>query len=123
MINATANEKFNNASKIQSVLSDDLFPTVNHISDVKQVLEFMTGVAAPLTEPQIRALILLEELGKNKRLHGSTDPYKSIRDKISGDYKKAVADTSVYLDTIQELIPKPPRPIIMAEKGQGPVKK
>lgn len=115
MMSTTA-DKLNNASKIQSVLSDDLFPAVNHISDVKQVLEFMTGVAAPLTEPQIRALILLEELGKNTRLHGKDDPYKSIRDKIMKDYKIAVGETSVYLDTIQELIPKPPRPIIMADK-------
>jgi hypothetical protein len=108
--------KMDNASKIQSVLSDDLFPSVNHVSDVKQVLEFMTGVAAPITEPQIRGLILLEALGKNERLHGKADPYKAIRDKIGGDYKKAIADTSVYLDTIAELIPKPPRPIIMADK-------
>lgn len=111
-----------NASKIQSVLSDDLFPQVNHVSDVKQVLEFMTGVAAPLTEPQIRALILLEQLGSNERLHGNKDPYKSIREKIAKDYKVAVAETTVYLDTIQELIPKPPRPIIMADKGTAPVK-
>jgi len=107
----------NNASKIQSVLSDDLFPTVNHISDVKQVLDFMTGVAAPLTEPQIRALILLEQLGKNERLHGKNDPYKSIREKIAKDYKIAVAETGVYLETIEELIPKPPKPIILADKA------
>jgi hypothetical protein len=104
-----------NAGKIQKVINDDLFPTMTHVSDVKQVLEFMERVAAPLSEDQLRALLLLESLGSNTRLHGDKNPYKPIIDKLTGQYKNFVARTSVFLDTIEELIPKPPKPIIMAE--------
>lgn len=103
----------NNAEKIQSVINDNLFPTVSHVSDVKQVLEFMENVSQSLSEAQIRAVILLQHLGDNKRLH-KKNPYADIIKAITGDFKKAVAPTTVYLDTIQELIPKPPKPIIFA---------
>lgn len=112
-----------NADKIQSVINDDLFPTMHHISDVKQVLEFMENVAAPLSEDQIRALILLEHLGSNTRLHGSKNPYSEIAKAIKTNYKVAVARTEVYLDTIQELIPKPPKPIIFTDKEGAKPKK
>jgi hypothetical protein len=115
-----------NANKIQSVINDDLFPNVQHVSDVKQVLEFMERVAAPLSEDQLRALLLLESLGSNERLHGSKNPYKPIIDKLTGQYKQFVAKTDVFLNTIEELIPKPPKPIILADgrsvggpKGKG----
>lgn len=114
-----------NANKIQSVINDDLFPTMQHVSDVKQVLEFMENVAAPLSEEQLRALLLLESLGNNKRLHGDKNPYKPIIDKLTGSYKRYVARTDVFLNTIEELIPKPPKPIILADgrplgpKGKG----
>jgi hypothetical protein len=104
-----------NAGKIQSVINDDLFPNVQHVSDVKQVLEFMEKVAAPLSEDQLRALLLLEALGANERLHAKDNPYKSFITHLTGDYKKFVARTSVFLDTIEELIPKPPKPIILAD--------
>lgn len=107
-------KEFENADKIQSIIGDDLFPNVTNVSDVKQVLEFIKGVAQPVTPEQIRAVILLEALGDNVRLHPK-NPYKPLIDAIMGKYKEAVAPTSVYLDTIAELIPKPPRPIIMAE--------
>ena len=109
-----------NADMIQSVVSDDLFPQVNHVSDVKQVLEYMENVAQPVSEEQIRAAILLMHLGQNVRLHGDKNPYAWIVEKVigkdesAGPWKKAVAPTSVYLDTLQELIPKPPRPIVVA---------
>lgn len=103
-----------NAAKIQSVIGDDLFPTVQHISDVKQVLDFMMTVAQPIREEQVRALILLNSLGENKRLHPK-NPYKSVIDNIMKEYKIGVADTKVYLETIEELIPKPPKPIIFAD--------
>jgi len=106
---------YTNADRIQAVINDDLFPTVQHVSDVKQVLEFMQGVAAPLSEDQIRALILLEHLGNNQRLHGPKNPYQPIIDAIKGDYKRAVALTETYLRTIEELIPKPPKPVILAD--------
>lgn len=104
-----------NAKKIQDVINDDLFPTVANVSDVKQVLEFMKEAAQPLGEDQIRGLILLEHLGSNERLHGNKNPYKCIIDAIKGTYKISVADTQVYLDTIEELIPKPPKPIVIAD--------
>lgn len=110
-----------NQENIQSILTDDLFPAVQHISDVKQVLEFMENVAQPISQEQIRAAILLTTLGDNKRLH-EVNPYawfleKLVGEKKTGIWKKAVAQTSVYLDTMQELIPKPPRPLIVAPGG------
>lgn len=110
---------FENADKIQSVINDDLFPNVQNISDVKQVLEFMETVAQPISQEQVRALILLEALGGNKRLHGEKNPYKAIIDKILKEFKQSVAPTGVYLDTMEQLIPKPPKPIIMAESVQA----
>lgn len=106
-----------NADKIQSAISDHLFPNVQHVSDVKQVLEFMHDVAAPLSEEQLRAIIYLEQLGNNKRLH-EKNPYEFIIKKITGEYKRHVAKTEVFLRTIEELIPKPPKPIIMADGGR-----
>lgn len=102
-----------NADKIQSVLTDNLLATPEHIADIKQVLEFMVNVAQSISEPQIRALILLKQMGDNDRLH-EKNPYADIIKKIEGDYKKMVADTAVYLDTMQEIVPKPPRPIVLA---------
>lgn len=116
-----------NADTIQSVLSDDLFPNVQHVSDVKQVLNYMENVAQPISQEQIRAAILLQTLGENHRLH-EKNPYSWIIEKligkgdITGAWKKAVAPTNVYLDTLQELIPKPPRPIVVAGNGGGKVK-
>lgn len=113
-----------NADKIQEILSDQLFPTVNHVSDVKQVLEYMEQVAQSVSEEQLRAAILLETLGNNQRLHGEKNPYLWLverligTDKKIGYWKKVVAQTSVYLDTLQELIPKPPRPIVVASGGK-----
>ena len=104
-----------NAEKIQSVINDDLFPNVQHVSDVKQVLEFMTDYASPLSEEQLRAIILLENLGSNKRLHGDTNPYLTLIKQMKGDYKRAVSRTETYLRTIEELIPKPPKPVILAD--------
>lgn len=110
-----SNNGMANADKIQSVINDDLFPNVQHVSDVKQVLEFMTDYAAPLSEEQLRAFVLLEELGNNQRLHGKDNPYKRIIKTMMTDYKKSVSKTETFLRTIEELIPKPPKPIIMAD--------
>lgn len=104
--------------KIQSVVNDTLFPTVQHIADVKQVLDFMQNVSQAISQEQIRALIMLQEMGDNKRLH-EKNPYTEIIKSILGSYKVAVAPTAVYLDTIQELIPKPPRPIVFKDKDEG----
>lgn len=115
-----------NAEKIQQVLSDQLFPEVNHVSDVKQVLEYIENVAQPVSEEQLRAAILLLTLGNNERLHPQ-NPYLWIVERLIGvnekskDYaiwKRAVAPVTVYLDTLQELIPKPPRPVVVAP-GKG----
>ena len=111
-------EKQTNGQKLQSVIGDNLFPNVQHISDVKQVLELMKGTAQNLREEQIRAILLLQELGNNTFLHGEKNPYQDIIKKITGEYKVAVADPGYYLDTIEELIPKPPKPIIFAERGR-----
>lgn len=108
-------EALKNADKIQSVINDDLFPNVQHISDVKQVLEFMSDYAAPFSEEQVRALLLLESLGTNERLHGKTNPYALIIKQVKQEYKKSVARPETFLRTIEELIPKPPKPIIMAD--------
>lgn len=108
----------NNADKLQSVISDDLFPNVQHISDVKQVIEEMTNKAQSIREPQLKAIILLEQLGENKYLH-EKNPYESLIKSILDQYKKGVADPGYYLDTIEALIPKPPKPIVMTDKAMG----
>src|SRR5690625_3334382 len=48
------NHEQQNADRLQSVISDDLFPQVHHISDVKQVIEEMEGLAQNLREPQMK---------------------------------------------------------------------
>lgn len=106
-----------NAEKLQSVISDDLFPQVQHISDVKQVLAEMKSNAQELREPQMKALILLEQMGNNKYLHGDKNPYKPLIDFVMKG-KELVADPGYYIDTIEALIPKPPKPIVMAEKPE-----
>lgn len=109
--------KHKNAETLQSVISDDLFPTVHHISDVKQVLEEMKGNAQNLTQEQIKALLLLEQLGSNEYLH-KDDPYKDLRTYIVTQGKKDVADPSYFIDTIEALIPKPPRPILLKDREE-----
>ncbi|MGG0718393.1 hypothetical protein ABE096_12485 [Robertmurraya massiliosenegalensis] len=107
----------NNAEKLQSAIGDDLFPQVAHISDIKQVIEEMTKLSQNLREPQMKALILLEKMGENKYLHPNGNPYKGLYDYILNDGKTHIADPNYYLDTIEALIPKPPKPIVLAEKG------
>ena len=108
----------NNADKLQSVISDDLFPNVQHISDVKQVIEEMTNKAQNIREPQLKAIILLTQLGENKYLHAK-NPYEPLIKDILDKFKKSIANPDYYLDTIEALIPKPPKPIVMTEKGMG----
>lgn len=107
-----------NGNILNGVIGDDLFPTVNHISDVKQVLEEMKMNAQALREPQIKALIMLQNLGSNIYLHGKDNPYKDIIKQIKSEFKIAVSNPDYYLDTIQELIPKPPKPVILAANGK-----
>lgn len=107
-----------NADKIQSVVNETIFSSVASVSDVKQVLTFMSDYAVPLSEEQLRGLLLLEHLGKNERLHGKTNPYREIVKKITTDYKRYVAKTETFLNTIEELIPKPPKPVIVAPDGK-----
>lgn len=102
-----------NAGRLQSVISDDLFPEVHHISDVKQVIEEMEGLAQNLREPQMKALIFLKELGENEYLHGKKNPYKKLYEYIIKSGKQHIANPDYYLDTIEALIPKPPKPIVM----------
>ena len=106
-----------NGEKLQSVISDDLFPQVQHISDVKQVLEEMQGNAQNLREEQVKGLLYMEALGENKYLHPDGNPYKKLYNYINKEGKVSVADPNYYLDTIEALIPKPPKPIVLAEKG------
>lgn len=110
-------QKNNNGERLQSVISDDLFPQVQHISDVKQVLSEMQGNAQNLREQQMQALLYLESLGDNTYLHPKGNPYKKLLDYVRKDGKVSVASPDYYLDTIEALIPKPPKPVILAEKG------
>lgn len=106
-----------NGQKLQGAISDDLFPQVDHISDVKQVIEEMQALSQNLREPQVKALLLLESMGENKYLHPNGNPYKGIYSYITVKGKTHVANPDYYLDTIEALIPKPPKPIVLAEKG------
>lgn len=103
---------------IQDVISDDLFPNVQNVADVKQVLGFMEGVSQPLRAEQVRAILFLHELGENKIMHPDGNPYKSLIDAIKKDFRKLVADPEFYIDTIESLVPKPPRPILMTQNGE-----
>lgn len=105
-----------NADRLQAAITDDLFPQVNHISDVKQVLEVMRGNAQELREPQIKAIILLNQMGSNTYLH-EKNPYEKLV-KFIMEGKEFVADPEYYIKTIEALIPKPPKPIVMAEKAE-----
>ena len=109
-------EQDQNGQKLQSVISDDLFPQVAHISDVKQVIEEMQSKAQSLREPQVQGLLYLKNLGENKYLHDK-NPYLELYKFLTGAGKVAVASPDYYLDTIEALIPKPPKPIVLAEKG------
>lgn len=105
------------ADKLQQVIGDDLFPTVQNISDVKQVLDFMRPVAQPLREDQIRAILYLQELGNNRDIHPAGNPYEKLIKAIV-DFRQDIADPEFYIDTIEALVPKPPRPILMNADGQ-----
>lgn len=106
------------ANTLQSVIGDNLFPEVQHISDVKQVLELMKGIAQNISQEQLRAIVLLQQLGENKVIHPNGSPYEKLIKNILTDYKTAVANPSYYLDTIEELIPKQPKPIVFAPNGK-----
>ncbi|GEM01995.1 hypothetical protein SAMN05421839_12543 [Halolactibacillus halophilus] len=114
MQNTNGMNNVDNANKLQSAISDDLFPQVQHISDVKQVIEEMTTKSQALREPQVKAILYLKRLGENKYLYPDKNPYKEITDYITKQGKTDVADPDYYLDTIEALIPKPPKPIVMA---------
>lgn len=107
-----------NGQIMQSVLTDALFAAPEHVSDIKQVLEVMAKKGQHLREEQIRGLILLKQLGENKLLHPNGNPYKAIIDAIESKYKVAVVNPSYYLDTIEELVPKPPKPVILTDRGK-----
>jgi hypothetical protein len=111
------NSQNGNGQRLQGVISDDLFPNVQHISDVKQVIEEMTKLSQNLREPQVKALLLLQRMGDNKYLHPEGNPYKEIVKYITDEGKTHVANPDFYLDTIEGLIPKPPKPVILSEKG------
>lgn len=117
MIDTAPRNENKHKDPLQSVISDDLFPQMNHISDVKQVIEEMTLKAQNMREEQIKAILLLEKMGSNTYLHPNGSPYKDIIKYIKEKGKEAVASPEYYLDTIEALIPKPPKPIIMTEKG------
>lgn len=106
------------ANKLQEVISDDLFPNVQHISDVKQVLEFMQPNAQPLRQEQVRAIIYLQDLGDNTDMHPNGNPYKQLIEAIKKDFRQAVANPEFFLDTIEALVPKPPKPILMTQNGE-----
>ncbi len=119
MQNTNNQQQADNAEKLQSVISDDLFPQVQHISDVKQVIEEMASKSQDLREDQVKALLFLRRLGENSYLHGDKNPYKDIIEYITKQGKSDVANPEYYLDTIEALIPKPPKPIVMAPDGKG----
>ncbi|WP_249646169.1 hypothetical protein [Lysinibacillus sp. D3C2_S12] len=106
------------ANTLQGVIGDNLFPELQHVSDVKQVLELMMGLAQNISQEQLRAVIFLNQLGENKLIHPNGNPYEKLTKDIMTDYKTAVANPAFYLDTIEELIPKPPKPVVFAPSGK-----
>lgn len=106
------------ANTVQDILGDNLFQQPVHVSDVKQVLESMRDVAQNISQDQLRAIVLLKQMGENKTIHTDGNPYESLINAILTDYKVAIANPAFYLDTIEELIPKPPKPIVFAPSGK-----
>jgi hypothetical protein len=106
----------NNTQKmpdLQSVITADLFSQTPQVADIKQVLEFMEPHAQPLSESQIRAIAYLNYLG-NRPIHKEyreankgRHPYEPFIKWII-ESAQAAAKPSVFLDTIEALIPKPP---------------
>lgn len=106
------------ANTVQDILGDNLFQQPVHVSDVKQVLESMRDVAQNISQDQLRAIVLLKQMGDNKTIHKEGNPYEKLINAILTDYKVAVANPAFYLDTIEELIPKQPKPIVFAPNGK-----
>lgn len=106
------------ANTVQDILGDNLFQQPVHVSDVKQVLESMRDVAQNISQDQLRAIVFLKQMGENKTIHPNGNPYETLINAILTDYKVAVANPAFYLDTIEELIPKPPKPIVFAPSGK-----
>lgn len=106
------------ANSLQSILGDDLFATPQHVSDIKQVLEIMKGTGESLRQEQIRAILMLDEMGNNKFLHPNGNPYKDLIQQIKNDFKVSVVSPNYYLDAINELVPKPPKPVVFAPNGK-----
>lgn len=104
------------AHKLQDVINDSLFPTVQNIADVKQVLDFMKPVTQPLREEQVQAILFLQEIGGNTYIHPNGNPYTKIIEAIS-KYRQEIADPEFYIDTIEALVPKPPKPILLSDSG------
>ncbi|WP_332651609.1 hypothetical protein [Lysinibacillus sp. 54212] len=104
---------------VQDIVGDNLFPHVAHISDVKQVVEEMTGKSQNLQQPQMRAIMLLMDMQNNEYLHGDRQPYQQYIDKLIKDFKPAAAEPNFYLNLINELIPKPPKPIVVLPNGKA----
>lgn len=118
MMQETQQKQHDNAGKLQSVITDNLFPEVAHISDVKQVLELSKEYAQNISQEQLRAIVFLQDLGSNSYVHPNGNPYQKFIDKILAGYKTAVASPNYYLDVIEELIPKQPKPIVFAPNGK-----
>lgn len=118
MMQETQQKQHDNAGKLQSVITDNLFPEVAHISDVKQVLELSKEYAQNISQEQLRAIVFLQDLGSNTYVHPKGNPYQKFIDKILDGYKTAVANPNYYLDVIEELIPKQPKPIVFAPNGK-----
>ncbi|WP_016696532.1 hypothetical protein [Rhodococcus rhodochrous] len=110
----------NSASQLQDVINDSLFPQVQHTADVKQVLDFMRPVTQPLRQEQVQAILYLSDLGNNRYIHPNGNPYEDLIKSISS-YRQEIADPEFYIDTIEALVPKPPKPILMT--GDGTYKK
>lgn len=111
-------QTLNSANTLQDIIGDSLFQQPVHISDVKQVLESMRDVAQNISQDQLRAIVLLKQMGENKVIHPDGNPYENLIKAILTDYKVAIANPAFYLDTIEELIPKPPKPIVFAPNGR-----
>lgn len=118
MQNKEQKQTLEKANKVQAILGDNLLNTPQHVSDIKQVIEIMTGLGQNISQEQLRAIILLNELGQNKLIHGEENPYEKLIKAIITDYKKAVTNPVFYLDTIEELVPKPPKPVVFAPSGK-----
>lgn len=103
--------------KVSSVV-DDLFQDVSNNSGVNiaEVIDRVLPYSHGITEKQLRLVLYLKNLGENQFLHGGENPYLDLCNEIISS-RTYFTDTDFIIDMIDNLIPKPAKPLIFVDKN------